>query len=137
MWDIGLCRLGRTVPAGFTLIELVIAMAIAAILAAIAYPSYTAFVLRSNRAAAQAEMMNIASLEQQFFLANKRYTDLTGLGNYQLASKVSERYNCSTTATNTPSFTVTCTPKGPQSGDGPLVLGSDGSRTRNGNPGQW
>ena len=44
---------------GFTLIELIIAVAIVAVLASIAYPSYTQYVVRSNRAAAQAEMMDL------------------------------------------------------------------------------
>jgi len=137
MWESRLSRLVRKAPAGFSLLELMVTVAIVSLLAAIAYPSYTAFVMRSNRAAAQAEMMNIASLEQQYFLANKSYTDLSGLGSYQVSSQVSTRYDCSVAPTTTPSFTITCVPKGAQSGDGNLVIGSNGSRTRNGDPSQW
>jgi type IV pilus assembly protein PilE len=66
---------------GFTLIELMITVAIVAILAAIAYPSYTQYVIRGHRAAAQAEMMDIANRQQQFFLANRVYaSSLADLG---------------------------------------------------------
>ena len=50
---------------GFTLIELVITIAVVGILAAIALPSYQQYVIRSKRSAAQAQMMDIANREQQ------------------------------------------------------------------------
>ena len=137
MWNTGCRRLAWLPATGFTLIELMVAVAIAATLAAIAYPSYTAFILRANRSSAQAEMMHIASLEQQFFLANKSYANLAGLGNYQVSSQVSARYDCSATATDTPAFTITCVPSGPQGSDGTLQVGSDGTRTRNGKASEW
>ncbi len=51
---------------GFTFVELMITVAIIGILVAIALPSYRQYILRGNRAAAQAEMMDIANREQQF-----------------------------------------------------------------------
>lgn len=110
---------------GFTLIELMITAAIVAILASVAFPSYQQYVIRSNRAAAQAEMMDIANRQQQFFLANRSYaTTLAALG-YSLPGELNERYTAGITTNNAatpPNFTVTFTPIGAQASDGPTPL---------------
>jgi type IV pilus assembly protein PilE len=59
---------------GFTLIELIVAMVIAAILAAIAIPSYSSYILKSHRTEAKSALLDIASLEERFFSANNAYT---------------------------------------------------------------
>ena len=57
---------------GFTLIELMITVAIIGILAAIAYPAYTQYVQRSNRANARALLLdNVQFLERNFTTANR------------------------------------------------------------------
>ncbi|MFD2168100.1 type IV pilin protein [Thalassotalea euphylliae] len=66
---------------GFTLIEAMIAVAIIGILAAIAYPSYTEYVVQSNRTEGQRELLRVANLMEQYYLDNRAYTeDLTKLG---------------------------------------------------------
>ena len=120
---------------GFTLMELMITVAVVGILAAIALPSYTQYIIRGNRSAAQAQMMDIANREQQFLLANRAYASKTTLesSGYALPSTVSAKYGY-TVVLNTdlvppsavPSFVITFSPTGTQASDGELTLTSEG-----------
>lgn len=115
---------------GFTLIELMITVAIVALLAAVAYPSYTSHVKKSNRRAAQAQMLDIANRQQQFLLANKAYAtkaQLTSSG-YNLPSDLNGKYDYDiTVGTGTvPAFTITFTASGTQASDGSLTFNSEG-----------
>ncbi|MCI1010624.1 type IV pilin protein [Pseudomonas oryzihabitans] len=59
---------------GFTLIELMIVVAIVGILAAIAYPSYQEHIRRANRADAQASLMELAQFMERNYTRLGRYT---------------------------------------------------------------
>lgn len=58
---------------GFTLIEVLIVVAVIGILAAIGYPSYTDYVKRGWRAEAQSVLLEAAHFMQRFYVANERY----------------------------------------------------------------
>lgn len=118
---------------GFTLLELMIAVVIVGILAAVAIPSYQSYVIRGKRAAAQAEMLDIANREQQYFLAERSYADKTTLeaAGYGLSTEVARNYTYTITVTSTgvPSYTITFTPTGSQASDGALSLNSAGVKS--------
>ena len=66
---------------GFSLIELMVALAIAAILLLLATPGYQAVILKSNRAAARGVMLGVMSRQEQYFVNNKAYaTNMENLG---------------------------------------------------------
>jgi type IV pilus assembly protein PilE len=60
---------------GFTLIELMIAVAIVGILVAVAYPAYTQSVLKSHRAEAKAALLDLASREERYFSTTNQYSN--------------------------------------------------------------
>ncbi len=104
---------------GFSLIELMIAVAIVSILVAVAYPAYNSYIDRGHRAAAQAVMMDIVNKQQQYLLDRRAYTDdVSDLG-IAIPADVSSRYTITIEADNDapPTFTVSAAPAGVQSDD--------------------
>lgn len=63
---------------GFTLVELMIVVAIISIISAIAYPSYRENVRRSNRAEVRALMLENAQFMERFFTENNSYLQTAG-----------------------------------------------------------
>lgn len=102
---------------GFTLVEVMIVVAIVGILASVAYPSCVSHVTQSNRAEAQRELVRIANLQEQYFVDQRAYTAnmtqlglaadpyVTDTGNYHIDATLSD---------NNTKFTLTATAKGTQ-----------------------
>ena len=65
---------------GITLLEILIALTIVALLAAIAYPSYRDYSARATRSEAIAKLLEIAANQERFYLNENRYGSLAELG---------------------------------------------------------
>lgn len=104
---------------GFTLVELVITVAIVAILMAIALPSYRQYIRRSTRAEAQAYMMAVAARQQQFLLDTRAYAATLADVGVPVPANVQTAYTLAMPAptASPPAFTITLTPASAQSAD--------------------
>jgi len=72
---------------GFTLLEMLIVVAIAGILASVAYPQYTEYVKRAARADAMVLLLDAANKQEQYYADNRSYTDDLSLINVPTTSE--------------------------------------------------
>ncbi|MDG1819329.1 MAG: type IV pilin protein [Porticoccaceae bacterium] len=115
---------------GFSLIELMIVVAIVAILGAIAYPSYRDSITDARRTDAQAVLMEAAQYMERFYTENNRYDEDTGGTAVALPSQLAESprdsgtkyYDLAVQASTRSTYTLRATPKNAQAGDGFLEL---------------
>ena len=127
----------KTRRGGFTLIELMITVAVIGILAAVAYPSYQSYLVKSNRRAAQAFMMDVSNKQKQFLIDSRSYAATVAALGMSAPPEVDNHYVVTIgTAASPPAFTVTATPKAssPQANDGTLTLSDTGAK---GPAGKW
>lgn len=139
----GIRRLTRFDPrsnAGMTLIEVMIVVAIVAILAAIAMPNYTAYVQRSRLTEASAKLSDLRTRMEVFFQDNRGYgTSGTGCGVPVSTSNSNNfAFTCyltndpaATTQSDTQSFVLHGTGTGPMAGFEYTIDQSSGKQTRN------
>lgn len=124
---------------GFTLIELMVVVAIVGILAAIAYPSYMDSVMKSRRGAAKACLSEYAHFMERFYTTNLAYDKDTAGVNLVVPSltcttegQINQYYSFTISNLTRSTFTATATPLGSQlTADtkcGILSLTHDGQR---------
>lgn len=119
----------RNPQKGITLIELMIVVAVVAILAGIAYPSYQQQIRKSRRAAAQSFLMQLAAREQQRMVDVRSYGDFASLG-MALPADLTSFYTPNVVPVAR-TFTATMTAIGAQAGDaGCAVLTLDQGGTK-------
>ena len=124
---------GSRRPGGFTLLELMIVVAIVAILASVALTSYAAQMRKSARADAQSALPDAASRQQQFLVDRRRYAgSMTVLG-VATPPDLASKYTFTVAAVDgpPPTFTLTAQAIGNQAKDTcpTLTLDSAGNRT--------
>ena len=121
---------GRRHARGFTAIELMIVAVVIAILASVALPAYNQTLVRANRAAAQAYLLDLANREEQYLLDARTYTaTVTDL--LATPASVSPYYTVAITAPGgdiANAYLITATPveTSIQKNDGALKIDQDG-----------
>lgn len=124
---------------GFTLIELMIVVAIVAILAAVAWPSYQNHIRATNRADAQGALLGLAQAMERHFTQNGTYGGAAAGGNDDGAPAIfptqspvdgaNKSYNLTIDVNDDGDvYTLSATPIGSQAGDGVLQLSSSGEK---------
>jgi type IV pilus assembly protein PilE len=128
---------------GFTLVEMMIVVAIVGILAAVALPSYRSYIIRAARVQAQTELLALASLQEKIFLNSNNYAfsvaaayDGTATGGLGRSSgqTTDGRYTLSLDITQpAQTFVLKATPviSSTQVGDGTISVSENGARTCN------
>ncbi len=134
-----MCRQEARRAGGFTLVELMITVAIIAILSAFAYPAYTSHLVKGNRAAAKAFMVAVANREQQYLLDARSYgvvttnAEFSSVLNMTVPTEVSNIYTVTVAYVggNSRTFMITAVPISTKANknDGTMTLDNTGAKT--------
>ena len=120
---------------GFTLTELMIVVAIVAILAAVAWPSYQDQVRSTNRADAQGALLGLAQAMERHFTQNGTYVGSDNGSEVPVIFPTeapldgsNKSYNLRITEADADSYILQAQPKGSQAGDGVVQISSSGEK---------
>ncbi len=115
---------------GFTLVELMIVIAIIGILAAVGYPAYTSALKKSNRADAVDSLLSLAGRMEEYYMNNNTYTGATvGATGTVGTDQTSEGlYTLEVTSATAFAYTITAKPVGTDTECGNLTLNSQGQK---------
>ena len=109
---------------GFTLIELMVVLVVAAILSAVAFPSYQSQVAKGRRADGKQALVELAQRLERFYTERGTYAGATlGGGGLYPAVASGGYYSLAITSQSVDGFTLTATPRGTQAGDACRALG--------------
>ncbi|MCP5019060.1 MAG: type IV pilin protein [Ketobacter sp.] len=130
---------------GFTLVELMIVIAVVGIIATIAYPSYNDSVKKSRRADAKGALMGFSQAMERHFTDNNSYLGAASGGANTGAPTIfptqapldssAKFYDLTIEAATASSYTLRATPINGQTGDGNLEIDNTGAKRWNGNTG--
>jgi len=115
---------------GFTLIEVMLVLALIGLLAAIALPAYRGYILRAHRAEARTGLLQAAQWLERVATANGRYLAETDDFPAALSSVPTGSYVIALDATGVASYRLSAEPRGSQVGDkcGGFTLTQAGER---------
>lgn len=118
---------------GFTLIELMIVIAVIGVIAAFAYPSYQGYMENARRADAQGALMSAANAMERFYTENYTYVGAAAGTEFPAQAPfdgTTKYYQLSITAQTVSTYTLQAAPIGAQAGDrcANLTLTSTGAR---------
>lgn len=121
---------------GFTMVELLVVVAIISILTLIAFPAYQDQMRKTRRSDAKVALTELANLQEKFFSNNQRYTATVtgspGLGYPEFSRERYYRLSGAAPSNTTYTLTATAVSPGPQAGDTnclTMTLDHNGNRT--------
>ncbi len=101
---------------GFTLIELMVAVAVVGILATIAVSSYRSYSIKGNRTEAMTTLLSIQLAEEDYRTRNSTYGTIAQVWN-NIQTTTSGKYNLAITVNTATAYTITATAQGSQTSD--------------------